>query len=138
MRRLAIILVASLVAGGCLWLALRPPRLSQGEIAEMLKAQAEVEDSVKCGHDYRGGSSAYVQCMAQLDAARTQGPPHAQPVPLRGALDIKGTRLRDTITSMVTGVGAAMVMLIVFVIMMLVFCGFWALGTRIGLDEMRR
>ena len=31
-----------------------------------------------------------------------------------------------------------MVMLIVFVIMMLVFCGFWALGTWIGLDEMRR
>jgi len=93
----------------------------------MLKARAEVEDSVKCGHDYRAGSSAYVQCMTQLDAVRTQGPPRAQ-------FDIKGTRLRDTVAV----VGAAMVMLIVFVIMMLVFCGFWALGTWIGLDEMRR
>jgi hypothetical protein len=34
----------------------------------MLKAHAEVEDSVKCGHDYSDGSSAYVQRMAQLDA----------------------------------------------------------------------
>jgi hypothetical protein len=93
----------------------------------MLKAQAEVEDSVKCGHDYGAGSSAYVQCMAQLDASRTQGQPRAQ-------LDTKGTRLRDT----VAGVGAAIVMLIVFVIMMLVFCGFWALGTWIRLDETRR
>jgi len=120
-----------LVAGGGLWLALRPPHLLQEEITEKLKAQAEVEDSIKCGHDYRAGSSAYVQCMAQLDAARTQGPPRAQ-------LDTKGTRLRDTVTSTVAGAGAAMVMLIVFVIMMLVFCGFWALGTWIGLDEMRR
>jgi hypothetical protein len=131
LRKLAIILAASLVASGGLWLALRPPHLSQEEITEMLKAQAEVEDSVKCGHDYRAGSSAYVQCMAQLDAARTQGPPRAQ-------LDTKGTRRRDTVTSTVAVVGAAMVMLIVFVIMMLVFCGFWALGTWIGLDEMRR
>jgi hypothetical protein len=97
----------------------------------MLKARAEVEDSVKCGQDYRAGSSVYVQCMAQLDAARTQGPPRAQ-------LDTKGTRLRDTVTSTVAGVGAAMVMLIAFVIMMLVFCGFWALGTWIGVGEMRR
>jgi hypothetical protein len=131
LRKLAIILAASLVAGGGLWLALRPPHLSQEEITEMLKAQAEVEDSVKCGHDYRAGSSAYVQCMGQLDAARTQGPPRAQ-------LDTKGTRRRDAVNSTVAGVGAAMVMLIVFVIMMLVFCGFWALGTWIGLDEMRR
>ena len=131
MRKLAIILAASLVASGGLWLALRPPHLSQEEITEMLKAQAEVEDSVKCGHDYRAGSSAYVQCMAQLDAARTQGPPRAQ-------LDTKGTRRRDPVTSTVAGVGAATIMLIVFVIMMLVFCGFWALGTWIGLDEMRR
>ena len=29
-------------------------------------------------------------------------------------------------------------MLMVFVIMMLVFAGFWALGTWIGLDEGRR
>ena len=139
MRKLAIILVASLMAGGCLWLALRPPRLSQEEIMERLKAQAEVEDSIKCGHDYRGGSSAYVQCMVQLYDARTQGPPRAQPAPLelRGALDIPGTRLRDTVTSAVTGVGAAMVMLIMFVIMMLVFCGFWALGRWTGLDDMR-
>jgi hypothetical protein len=112
-------------------LALRPPRLAQEGITERLKAQAEVEDSVKCGHDYRAGSSAYVQCMAQLDAARTQGPPRAQ-------LDTKGTRLRDPVTSTVAGVGAATTMLIVFVSMMLVFCGFWALGTWIGLDEMRR
>jgi hypothetical protein len=34
----------------------------------MLKAHAEVEDSVKCGHDYSDGSSAHVQCMAHLDA----------------------------------------------------------------------
>jgi hypothetical protein len=50
----------------------------------------------------------------------------------------KGTRLRDTVTSTVAGVGAAMAMLILFAFMMLVFCGFWALGTWIGLDEMRR
>jgi hypothetical protein len=131
LRKLAIILAASLVASGGLWLALRPPRLAQEGITERLKAQAEVEDSVKCGHDYRAGSSAYVQCMAQLDAARTQGPPRAQ-------LDTKGTRLRDPVTSTVAGVGAATTMLIVFVSMMLVFCGFWALGTWIGLDEMRR
>lgn len=112
-------------------MALRPPRLSQVEITERLKAQVEVEDSVKCGHDYRAGTSAYLQCMAQLDAVRTRGPPRAQ-------LDTKGTRLPDTVTSTVARVGAAMVMLIVFVTMMLVFCGFWALGTRIGLDEMRR
>jgi hypothetical protein len=108
-------------------LALRPPHPSQEEITEKLRAQAEVEDSVKCGHDYRPGSSAYVQCMAQY-AARTT------PLELRGALDIQGTRLRSTVAS----VGAAMVMLISFVSMMLVFCGFWALGTWIGLDEMRR
>jgi hypothetical protein len=66
---------------------------------------SEVEDSVKCSHDYRAGSSAHVQCAAQLDAARTQGPPRAQ-------LDTKGTRLRDTVTSTVAGVGAAMAMLI--------------------------
>ena len=126
MRKLAIILAASLVVGGGLWLALRPPRLSQEEITERLKAQAEVEDSVRCGHDYPAGTSAYVQCMAQLDTVRTHG-----------QLDTKGTRLRDTVTSTVARVGAAMVMLIVFVIMMLVFCGFWALGTRIGLDDMR-
>jgi hypothetical protein len=132
LRKLAIIiLVASLVAGGGLWLALRPPHLSQEEITETLKAQAEVEDSVKCGHDFRAGSSAYVQCMAQLDAARTQGPPLAQ-------LDAKGIRLRDTVTSTIAGVGAAMVMLIGFVISMLVFCGFLTLGTWIGLDEMRK
>ena len=95
----------------------------------MLRAQAEVEDSAKCGHDYSAGSSAYVQCMAQLDASRTQG---------RAQLDSKGTRLRHTVTSTVAGVGAAMVMLTVFVIMMLVFCGFWALGTWIRLDETRR
>ncbi len=112
-------------------MALQPPRLSQEELTERLKAQAEVEDSVKCGHDYSAGSSAYVQCMAQLDAARTQAPPRAQ-------LDTKGTQLRDTVTSTVAGVRAAMVMLIVFIIMMLVSCGFWALGTWIGLDEMRR
>jgi hypothetical protein len=129
LRKLAIILAASLVAGGGLWLALRPPHLSQEEITEMLKAQAEVEDSVKCGHDYRAGSSAYVQCMAQLDAARTQGPPQAQ-------LDTKGPDFATRPPA--RSVGAAMVMLIVFVIMMLVFCGFWALGTWIGLDEMRR
>ena len=84
--------------------------------------------------------AAVFPAMAQLDAARTQGPPRAQPAhpELRGALDVPGTRLRDTVTSTVTGVAAAMVMLIVFVIMMLVFCGFWALGTWIGLDEMRR
>jgi len=132
LRKLAIILAVSLVAGGCLWLALRPPHPSQEEITEKLRAQAEVEDSVKCGHDYRPGSSAYVQCMAQLDAART-----AQ-LELRGGLDSNGTRLRDTVTSTVAGVGAAMVMLSVFVIMMLVFLGFWTLGTWIGLDEMRR
>jgi hypothetical protein len=63
--------------------------------------------------------------------SRTQGPPRAQ-------LDTKGTRLRDTVTSTFAGVGAAMVMLIVFVIMMLVFCVFWALGTWIRLDETRR
>ncbi len=130
MRKLAIILAASLVAGG-LWLALRPPHLSQEGITDRLKAQAEVEDSIKCGHDYRAGTSAYVQCMAQLDAVRTQGPPRAQ-------LDTKGTRLRDPVTSTVAGAGAATIMLIVFVSMMLVFCGFWALGTWIGLDEMRR
>jgi hypothetical protein len=130
LRKLAIILAASLVAGG-LWLALRPPRLAQEGITERLKAQAEVEDSVKCGYDYRAGTSAYVQCMAQLAAVRTQGPPRAQ-------LDTKGTRLRDPVTSTVAGVGAATIMLIVFVSMMLVFCGFWTLGTRIGLDEMRR
>ena len=62
--------------------------------------------------------------------SRTQGPPRAQ-------LDTKGTGLRDTVTSTFAGVGAATVMPIVFVIMMLVFCGFWALGTWIGLDEMR-
>jgi hypothetical protein len=63
--------------------------------------------------------------------SRTLGPPRAQ-------LDTKGTRLRDTVTSTFAGVGDAMVMLIVFVIMMLVFCGFWALGTWIRLDETRR
>jgi hypothetical protein len=71
--------------------------------------------------------------MAQY-AARTRVPPHA----LRGALDTEGTRVRDTITSTVASVGAAMVMLILFVIMMLVFYGFWELGTWMGLDEMRR
>ena len=129
MQKLAIILVASLVAGGGLWLALRPPNPSQHEITE--RAQAEVEDSVKCGHDYRAGTSAYVQCMVQLDTTRTQGRPRAQ-------LDTEGTRFRDTVTSMVAGVGAAMAMLFVFIVMMLVFCGLWALGTWIGLDEMRR
>jgi hypothetical protein len=133
LRKSLILLAASVVVGGGLWMALRPhsvsPRLSQ---EEMLRAQAEVEDSVKCGHDYRDGTSAYVQCMAQLlDAARTQEPPRAQ-------LDTKGTRIRGTVASTVAGVGAAMLMLITFVIMMLVFCGFWALGTWIGLDEMRR
>jgi hypothetical protein len=137
LRKLAIILAASLMAGGGLWMALRPhgvlqelqpPRLSQ---EEMRRAQAEVEDSIKCGHDYRAGSSAYVQCMEQLNVARTQGPPQSQ-------LDTKGTQLPDTVTSAVARVGAAMVMLIMSVIMMLVFCGFWALGAWIGLDEMRR
>jgi len=64
--------------------------------------------------------------MVQLDAARTQGSAQAQ-------LDTKGAKVTGT----VVGVGATMVMLIVFVTMMLTFCGFWALGTRIGLDEMR-
>ena len=127
MQKLAIILGAGLVACGGLWFALRPPHLSQEKITEMLKAQAEVEDSVKCGRDYVAGTSAYVQCMVQLDAARTQGSARAQ-------LDAKGAK----VTSTVVGVGAAMVMLILFVTMMLTFCGFWALGTRIGLDDMRR
>jgi hypothetical protein len=127
LRKLAIVLGAGLVACGGLWFALRPPHLSQEKIAEMLKAQAEVEDSVKCGRDFSAGSSAYVQCMAQSAAARTQGSARAQ-------LDAKGGK----VTSTVAGVGAAMVMLIVFVTMMLIFGGFWTLGTRIGLDEMRR
>lgn len=127
MRKLAIILGAGLVACGGLWFALRPPHLSQEKITEMLKAQAEVEDSVKCSHDYTSGASAYVQCMEQLNAARTQGSARAQ-------LDTTGAR----VTSTVAGAGAAMVMLIVSVTMMLIFSGFWALGTRIGLDEMRR
>jgi hypothetical protein len=131
LRKLAIILAASLVAGGGLWLALRPPHLSQEEITEKLKAQAEVEDSIKCGHDYRAGSSAYVQCMEQLNAARTQGPPRAQ-------IDAKAIRLRNTVTSTVAAAGAPILMLIAFVIMMAIFYGFWALGTWIGLDEMRR
>jgi hypothetical protein len=132
LRKLRIILAASFVTGGGLWFALWPPGVSQ-EIAEMLKApdaitattQAEVEDSVKCSHDHRAGTSAYVQCMERLAAARTQGRPRAQ-------LDTKGT------TSTVARVGAAIVMLIMFVIMMLVFYGFWALGNWIGLDERRR
>jgi hypothetical protein len=136
LRKLAIILAAGLVAGGGLWMALRPhgglqelpPRLSQ---EEMLRAQAEEEDSIKCGHDYRAGSSAYVQCMEQLNAARTQSPPRAQ-------IDAKATRLRNTVTSTVAAVGAPILMLIAFVIMMAIFYGFWALGTWIGLDEMRR
>jgi hypothetical protein len=125
LRKLRIILAASFVAGGVLWFALRPPGVSQ-EITEITAAaQAEVEDSVKCGHDYRAGTSAYVQCIEQLAAARTQGPPRAQ-------LDTKGT------TSTLARVGAAIVMIIMFIIMMLVFYGFWALGNWIGLDERRR
>jgi hypothetical protein len=115
------------VACGGLWLTLRPHHPSQEEVADRLEAQAEVADSVKCGHDYVPGTSAYVQCMLQSNAARTQGSARAQ-------LDTKGVR----VTSTVAGVGAAMVMLIVSVTMMLIFYGFWALGTRIGLDEMRR
>jgi hypothetical protein len=53
--------------------------------------------------------------MTQLGADRTQG------------LDTKeGSQLAR--------VGAAMLMLTFFVSMMLVFCGFWALGTWIGVD----
>jgi hypothetical protein len=70
--------------------------------------------------------------MTQLDAART-----AQ-LELRGALDTKATRRRDAVTSTVARVGAAMVMLSMFAITMLVFCGFWALGTWIGLDEIHK
>jgi hypothetical protein len=96
-------------------LTLRPHHPSQEEIA----TQAEAEDSVKCGHDYVPGTSAYVQCMLQSNAART-----AQLEP-RGAT---GTFAR---------VGAAIVMLVTFVLMMLVFLGFWSLGTSMGLDEKR-
>jgi len=129
LRKLAIILVAGLVVAGGFWLALRQARLSQDEITEMPKARAEVEDSVKCGHDCVPGSSAYVQCKLQSNAART-----AQ-LELRGALDVKG---RDGVTGMVARVRAAIVMLVAFLIMMLVVLGFWSLGTWIGLDERRR
>jgi hypothetical protein len=70
--------------------------------------------------------------MTQLDAART-----AQ-LELRGALDTKGTRPRDTVANTVARVGAALVMLSMFTITMLVFYGFWALGTWIGLDEIHK
>jgi hypothetical protein len=113
-------------AAGDLWLALRPPSLSQEKITEMLKAQGEVEDSVKCGHNYHAGSSAYVQCMAQLDAHRTQGLPQERKSTLSGA------DFATPVTDTVARVSAVMVMLIVFAIMMLVFYGFWALGTWIG------
>ena len=127
MRKLVIILAAGLVACGGLWFASRPPHLSQEKMMEMLKARAEVENSVKCSHDFRAGSSAYVQCMTQLDAAQTQGLARAQ-------LDTKGAKVNSTVARL----GAAIVMLIMFVTMMLIFCGFWAVGSRIGLDEMRR
>jgi hypothetical protein len=124
LRKLAIILVAGLVAGGGLWLALRPHYPSKEEIADRLRDQAEVQDSLKCGHDYNPGTSAYVECMFQSDAARTPPPE------LRGTLDIKP---RDAVTG-TARVGAAMVMLVTYVVMMLVFLGFWSLGTFIGLD----
>ena len=120
--------MVSLVAGGGLWLTLRPHHPSQEEIADRLKAQAEVEDSVKCGHDYVPGTSAYVQCMLQLNAARTA---RLEP---RGALNSKG---RDAVTGTFSRVGATIVMLVTFVVMMLVFLGFWSLGTSMGLDEKR-
>ena len=116
------------MAGGGLWLTLRPHHPSQEEIADRLKAQAEVEDSVKCGHDYVPGTSAYVQCMLQSNAARTA---LLEP---RGALNTKG---RDAVTGTFARVGAAIVMLVTFVVMMLVFLGFWSLGTSMGLDEKR-
>jgi hypothetical protein len=121
LRKLAITLAASLVAGGALWLTLRPHHPSQEEIADRLKAQAEVEDSVKCGHDHYPGTSAYVECMFQSNAART-----AQ-LELRGTQATKG---RDAVTG-TSHVRAAMVMLVTFVVMMLVFLGFWSLGTFI-------
>ena len=122
LRKLVITLVASLAAGGGLWLTLRPHHPSQEEIADRLKAQAEVAHSVKCGHDYVPGTSAYVQCMLQLNAART-----AQLEP-RGALDIKG---RNAVTGTFARVGAAIIMLVTFVVMMLLFLGFWSLGVRL-------
>ena len=99
LRKLVITLVASLAAGGGLWLTLRPHHPSQEEQEEILKAQAEVEDSVKCGHDYVPGTSAYVQCMLQLNAART-----AQLEP-RGALDILRVATRSRARSPVWGLG---------------------------------
>ena len=103
-------------------MALRQARLSQAEITEMLKARAEVEDSVKCGYDYVPGSSAYVQCMLQSNAARTA---LLEP---RGALNTKG---RDAVTGTFARVGAAIIMLVTFVVMMLLFLGFWSLGVRL-------
>jgi hypothetical protein len=118
LRKLVVaILAVGIVAGPSLLLAFRPPGPSQEEIAQRLKARAEVEHSVKCGQDHISGTTAYVQCMA-LFAARTQGALQAQP------------RAKGLVASVVAGV----VMLVAFVSMMLVFYGFWALGTWMGLQ----
>jgi hypothetical protein len=63
--------------------------------------------------------------MTQLDAARIAE------LELRGALGTKSIRPRNSISGTVARVRAAMVMLSVFVSMMLIFCGFWTLGTWI-------
>jgi hypothetical protein len=66
------------VAAGGFWLASRAARLFARGITETLKARAEVEDSVMCGHDCVPGSLAYIQCvLSATGASWTEVRPHS-------------------------------------------------------------